>query len=303
MKKSIALFLTIILATALILSGCSNNKTSPVINSTNPPITTTIVTSFYPMYIETINITKDVPNVAVVNMTKPQTGCLHDYQLIPDDLKTLEAAQIFIVNGADMETFLNKTISQFPKLKIVEASRGIELLKGTTETTYNPHIWVSISLCIEQVKNISNQLSAIDPANSAIYKRNADEYIKKLEIERAKMHSALDNIKNKNIITFHEAFPYFAKEFNLNIVAVIEREPGSEPSAGELAKTIEIVKATNIKALFAEPQYSAKAADTIAAETGSKVYSLDPGVSGPYNADAYINIMENNLKVLEEALK
>ena len=59
-------------------------------------------------------------------------------------------------------------------------------------------------------------------------------YIVKLEAQRDKMHKSLDNVKNRDIVTFHEAFPYFAKEFNLNIVGVIEREPGSAPSAKEL---------------------------------------------------------------------
>jgi len=117
------------------------------------------------------------------------------------------------------------------------------------------------------------------------------------------MHLALDGMKNRDIVTFHEAFPYFAKEFNFNIVAVIEREPGSTPNAKDLSETIDRVKNLKVKALFAEPQYSAKAAETIATATGAKVYTLDPVVMGPMEADAYINIMDNNLKTLEEALK
>ena len=106
-----------------------------------------------------------------------------------------------------------------------------------------------------------------------------------------------------SIITFHEAFPYFAKEFDLRISAVVEREPGSEPSAKELADTIELVKESNAQALFSEPQYPDSAARTIAKETSAKVYVLDPAVTGPDAYDAYINIMENNLKVLKEALR
>ena len=124
-----------------------------------------------------------------------------------------------------------------------------------------------------------------------------------MRLKEIKCIKSLDNVKNRDIVTFHEAFPYFAKEFNLNIVGVIEREPGSEPSAKELQETIEQVKKLKVKALFAEPQYPAKAAETIAKETGSKVYTLDPVVTGPMDADAYINIMDSNLKILEEALK
>jgi len=262
-----------------------------------------IAASFYPVYIMTLNVAKDIPGIKVIDMTKPQTGCLHDYQLIPDDLKTLESAQIFIINGAGMESFINKVIQQMPDLKIVEAGKNIELIKGTGNTGDNPHLWVSITNAILEVKNISSQLSVLDPKNALLYSQNSDVYIKKLEDLKTKMHSVLDNIKNRDIITFHEAFPYFAKEFNLNIAAVIEREPGSEPGAKELSDTINIIRKLKVKALFAEPQYPSKSADTIAKETGIKVYSLDPAVTGEDDPDSYIKAMENNLLVLKEALR
>jgi zinc transport system substrate-binding protein len=120
------------------------------------------------------------------------------------------------------------------------------------------------------------------------------------------MHQELDKLPNKQIITFHEAFPYFAAEFSLKIAAVIEREPGSEPTPKEMEETIDKIKAAGIKALFAEPQYPVKAADAIAKETGAKVYTLNPAVTGEATQaaiDDYIKIMEQNLAVLKEALQ
>ncbi|MDR3586105.1 MAG: metal ABC transporter substrate-binding protein [Desulfosporosinus sp.] len=304
--------LCLILLSMLVLSGCGTNNeakatvsqtsgSSPVTNNSEKPIT--IAASFYPMYIFALNVAKDMPNVKVIDMTKPTTGCLHDYVVTPDDMKNLEGAQVFITNGAGMESFMDKVTSQMPNLKIVDSSKGIQLIKGVGDEGDNPHIWVSISNAIIQVGNIGDQLSLLDPSNATKYKANTSVYIKKLEAERDKMHQALDGVKNRDIVTFHEAFPYFAKEFNLNIVGVIEREPGSEPSAKELAATIDKVNSLKVKALFAEPQYSTKAAETIAKETGAKVYSLDPVVTGPMDPDAYINIMDSNLKSLQEALK
>jgi len=261
----------------------------------------TIVTSFYPVYIATINVAGDVPGVKVINMTQPATGCLHDYQLKPDDLKTLSEAQIFVVNGAGMETFMDKVTSQLPNLKIIEASKGIPLIKGDGEDE-NPHVWVSISNTVQQVKNIGQQLAELDPEHAAQYITNTNVYVDKLEALRARMHQALDGAGKRDIITFHEAFPYFAREFNLNVVAVIEREPGSEPGPAELAGTIEIIQKSGIKAMFTEPQYPAKAAEVIARETGAKLFILDPAVTGPMEPDAYLKIMEANMKTLEEAL-
>ena len=263
-----------------------------------------IVTSFYPMYIATINITKGIDGVEVKNMTKPQTGCLHDYQLTPADLKTLEKADAFVVNGAGMESFLDKVVKQQENLKIIDASKEIDLLKDGTED--NPHVWVSITNAIKQVRNIEEQLIADDPKHADQYKENADVYAAKLENLKQEMHAAIDPLPNKNIVTFHEAFPYFAKEFNLNIVAVIEREPGSDPTPKDIEETVDKVKSLNVKALFAEPQYPEGAAQTISQESGAKEYTLDPVVTGDTDenaADAYINAMKKNAQVLKEALQ
>ncbi|TGE33666.1 metal ABC transporter substrate-binding protein [Desulfosporosinus sp. Sb-LF] len=310
-SKSIK-YLCLILLSLLVLSGCGANNeskatvsqaagSSSVTNSTEKSIT--IAASFYPMYIFALNVAKDMPNVNVIDMTKPTAGCLHDYAATPADMKNLEGAKVLITNGAGMESFMDKITGQMPNLKIVDSSKGIPLIKGAGDVGDNPHVWVSISNAIVQVKNIGDQLSSLDPTNAPKYKENTNEYVKKLEVERDKMHQVLDGVKNRDIVTFHEAFPYFAKEFNLNIAGVIEREPGSEPSAKELAATIDRVKSLKVNALFAEPQYSSKAADTIAKETGAKIYTLDPVVTGPMEADAYLNIMDSNLKTLQEALK
>lgn len=303
MRKPISLILVGLLLTglAVFLSACQGQTPTAVKKATADELT--IVTSFYPMYIATINITKDVPGVKVVNMAQPTTGCLHDYQFTPENMVTLSEAQIFVVNGAGMENFMDKVVSQLPELKIINASSGIPLIEGYGEEGANPHVWVSISNAILQVKNIGEQLAALDPEHAAQYNINTAAYVSKLEELKTRMHQSLDNVAKRDIITFHEAFPYFAREFNLNIAAVVEREPGSEPSAAELAETIDIVKKSGINALFTEPQYSARAAETIANETGARVFILDPVVSGPMEADAYIKIMEGNMKTLEEALK
>ena len=300
--------LPIMLLSLMVLSGCSvNNGTGlardPNTSAAVTPKTVTIAASFYPIYISTLNIAKDITNVKVIDMTKNVQGCLHDYSITTGDMKNLEGAQFFIINGAGMESFMDKVTSQMPDLKIIESGKGISLIRGAGEKGDNPHVWVSISNAIMQVKNIGEQLAVLDPGNAAKYKANTDKYIKKLEAERDKMHKALEGIKNRDIITFHEAFSYFAREFDLNIVGVIEREPGSEPDAKEMDETIAKVKDLKVGALFAEPQYSTKAIEIIAKETGAKVYILDPAVTGPMDIDAYINIMESNLKSLKEALK
>lgn len=296
MKKLISLLLLVIMC--FMALGCDSKQAEKK--------DFTIVTSFYPMYIDVINITKDVEGVKVINMTKPQTGCLHDYQLTTEDMKTLEQADVFVANGAGMESFLDKATKQNKNMKVVEASnyKDINFIKDGDED--NPHVWMSVTYSIAQVKAITAALCEADPAHKDAYRKNALDYCMKLEKLKKEMHEELDDLPHKDIVTFHEAFPYLAKEFKLNIVSVIEREPGTEPTPQELETTIAKVNTLPVKVLFTEPQYSPAAAETIAKETGAKIYQLDPIVTGEANLeamDAYISAMKKNMNILKEALQ
>ena len=302
MRTTTKMLSLLLLVLSVALVGCGGAD-KPAEKKTAEPFR--IVTSFYPMYVATINITDGVDGVEVYNMTKPQTGCLHDYQLMTEDMKTLEKADAFVINGAGMEDFMDKVTEQQKKLKVIDASRGIELIHDDEEGD-NPHVWLSVTDAITQVRNIADQLKEADPAHAAQYEKNAAAYIEKLTSLKSEMHAALDNVPHKDIVTFHEAFPYFAKEFNLNIIGVVEREPGTEPTPTELQETIEQVNALPSKVLFTEPQYSPAAAETIARETGAKIYTLDPVVTGeatPQAKNAYIDTMKKNMKILQEALQ
>ncbi len=301
MHRTTKILSLLLLVVSIALVGCGGASQTAEKKTAEP---FRIVTSFYPMYVATINITDGVDGVEVYNMTKPQTGCLHDYQLMTDDMKTLEKADAFVINGAGMEDFMDKVTEQQKKLKVIDASRGIELIHD--DEGDNPHVWLSVTDAIQQVRNIADQLKEADPAHADAYEKNAAAYIEKLTALKSEMHAALDNVPHKDIVTFHEAFPYFAKEFNLNIIGVVEREPGTEPTPTELQETIEQVNALPSKVLFTEPQYSPAAAETIARETGAKIYTLDPVVTGeatPAAKNAYIDTMKANMKVLQEALQ
>ncbi len=298
------------LGLVFILPGCKNKQSEECV----------FVTSFYPIYIIMMNLTEGAEGVELVNMAQNQTGCLHDFQLQSDDMKKIEQSTAFIINGAGMESFMNKVIEEAPNINVIDSSEGIELIEDDDHHDHdhddtdhedhedhehgekNAHIWVSITNYIKQVENITKGIEAADPSHAELYRANSKKYIEKLNSLKTEMHEELDNVKNKDIITFHEAFPYFAKEFGLNILAVINREPNSEPSVKELADTVELIRSTGTNCLFVEPQYPDTAAQTISKETGAKIYTLDPAVSGKAEKDSYINVMKENMKVLKEAL-
>lgn len=298
MKKLLIVILSLVIFPLSLITGCGSEKKDDG--------NLKIVTSFYPMYLDAINITRGVSGVEVVNLTPPQTGCLHDYQLTPEDMKVLETADILIVNGLGMESFLEKVIETHPNLKIIDASDSPEIVPIMEDGVPNPHVWTSLTYSIQQVKNIQRQLSELDPDRANKYRMHALEYVDELTTLRDEMHLSLTMLPNKDIVTFHEAFPYFAAEFNLNIVAVIEREPGIEPTPQELAETIEKINSLPVKVIFTEPQYSPKAAETIARETGAQIFELDPIVTGeakPENLMDYVDRMLNNLITLTKALQ
>lgn len=260
-----------------------------------------VVTSFYPVYVTTLNVTKGIEGIEVSNLTSPHIGCLHDYQLTAGDVRTLSEADLLLVNGAGMEPFLDKLRRNSPRLPVVEASNGVPLMGG------NAHVWVSFEGARRQVDNIAAALAEAAPEHADALRANAESYKASLAALEAKMHAGLAPHAGARVMTFHEAFPYFARDFGLELVGVVEREPGTAPSARELAETMELVRQRGVKALFTEPQYSDRSAQVIARETGVKVYQLDPVVTGPSGPEeargAWLAAMEKNLAVLQEALR
>ena len=260
-----------------------------------------VVTSFYPVYVAALNVTAGVPGVEVSNLASPHVGCLHDYQLTAGDVRRLADADLLLVNGAGMEPFLGKVAQQSPGVRVVGVSEGIALLDD------NPHVWVSLEGARRQTENIAAALAAAAPDRADAFRANASAYSASLSALEEKMRAALAPYAGTPIVTFHEAFPYFARDFDLDLAGEIEREPGAEPSARELADTVKLVRERKVKALFAEPQFPDKSAQVVARETGVRVYSLDPVVTGPSDPEeargAYLRAMEKNLEVLQEALR
>ena len=297
MKKIVSIISALLVC--IFASGCRKNLAKQ----------TRYVASCYPVYIIALNLIDGIEGTEVIHMSENHQGCLHDFQIQSEDLKNIEKSSAFIINGAGMENFLKKVTDEIPKIKIIDSSKDIKLLENNChhhhhshEHEYNPHIWMSIDNYIKQTENITEGLIESDPGNEEKYKQNCEEYILKLKNLKNDITLKLKDVRGKSIITFHEAFPYFAHEFGLNIPDVINHDPESEPSAKQISRTINIMKENNINSLFIEPQYKSTAAETISKETGAKIYTLDPAVTGENSKDAYIEIMTKNAETLKEAL-
>jgi zinc transport system substrate-binding protein len=273
----------------------------------------TIVTTFYPMYTITANLISGVDNINLVNMTESATGCLHDYQVTTNDMKKLENADILVMNGGGMESFMDDIIKSYPDLTIIDASKGIELIEGEEESEEangseelveeaNAHVWLNMNKYEQQIENVKNGLISKLNDNNEQLKKNGEEYEEKIRILKTEMEESLKNPVNNKVIIFHDSFSYLAEELGLEVPYAVEIEADSSLSAGDIAKVIDEIKKNEIKVLLTEKQYGDAIAKSIANETDAKVYTIDSLVTGELDKDSYINGMRNNLEVLKEAL-
>lgn len=267
-----------------------------------------VMASFYPMYIFALNVFDGIEGMTVECMTAPQTGCLHDYQLVVSDMMKLSQTDLFIVCGAGMENYLPDVQRQFDQLNIVDCSQGIELICDEGEHAHhdgddhehavNAHTWLDVDNAIAIVAAIAERGEALFPQASDQIRKNAADYTARLLQLRSDLAEQLAPVAGKQIVTFHEAFPYFAKAYKLEIAAVILQEHDEALSPAQVAKVIEKVKNAGNPPLFTEPQYSSNAAQTISLETGAKVYELDPIVTGEPVKTAYEDGMRKNAQTI-----
>jgi len=286
-KKCIKVYIVIILLIIIIftLTGCSNQNVNKDESKFN------IVVSFYPMNIMLLNITEGATDITLENMTDSQVGCLHEYTLKTQDIVKLEKADVLIENGLGIEGFTNKVSYMYPNLHIIDSSQGIKISE-----TENSHIWTSTSNYIQQVKNITKDLSTLDSKNAERYNENAERYINKiLEIQQS-----LSNNKQIKAITFNEEFEYLAKENNIELITIRTQHEESVLSAEKLVSVIEQMKKENVKIILVNPNENAKNTQVIVEETGATIYELDPYLVGEVNKDSYINKLTKNLETINK---
>jgi len=268
-----------------------------------------IMASFYPIYILAMPVFEGVEGVALDCMTAPETGCLHDYQLLVSDMMKLSEAEALIVCGAGMENYLPDVSKQFPNLTVIDCSQGIDLLpedvhhqeEADEAEEYNAHTWLDAQNAIRIVKTIAEGAGTLFPEKAEQLNANAEAYIARLEALDAEIREQLLPVAGGKIVTFHEAFPYFARAYGLEIAAVISEEHEDTLSPAQLTAVIETVREAGNPPLFTEPQYSDAAAFAVAAETGAQIYELDPLASGEISPDAYEQGMRRNARAILNA--
>ena len=306
MEENMKKYIIIVFCVLLMLIGCTQQKIS------EQQKTITIVTSFYPIYVLVKNITDGVEGITLQNMAQPQTGCLHDYQITTKDRKALEKADLLLVNGAGIESFLEGIKEQYQNLPVVDTSMGITLIEMQQhhhhndeqiqhdEKEYNGHIWLYSENALKQAENICNALCEKDSTHKQQYTKNLELFRQNIKEFQQNQQHYFDN--NKAVI-FHEGFDYIAKEYGFTVQEQIFVEEEKTPSAKELAEMIEHIKQENVTIFFTADDKGKSYAELLAKEVEGKVYLLNPITAGALEKDAYLQAMKQNESIIQEALK
>jgi zinc transport system substrate-binding protein len=269
-----------------------------------------VVASFYIPYEFAKNVGGD--RAEVKNLV-PAGASAHDYEPSPADIKTVEAAQVFVYNGAGMDDAWVKKIlgvvRNRDKLVVIEVTKGLPLRKapeGEEEFEFDPHVWLDPLSVKEMVKNIEKGLITADSAGRAIYEANAKSYQSKLDALDGVIRLGLANCRLRDLIMSHQFLDYFAARYNLRAHALSGLEP-EEPTAKRLAELIELGRRLGIKYVFAETLEKPKALEVLARELGAKILTLDP-IEGLSEEDEkagknYLSLMEENLGNLRIGLE
>jgi len=285
-----------------------------------------VVTSFLPVYCFTVQVAGEW---AEVDNLLPSGVGPHEFQFAPRDLRKLTDADLVIINGLQLESWLETALKQAAgrrPQKIVAVSDGLDSRlirdeesqavrsgageKAPAESSGqapgagpNPHIWLDPQLAAHAVTNILKALQKADPDHAAGYRANALRYLAQLQKLDDDYRAALTPLKSVAFVTYHQAFPYLIRRYGLNLAGVIEAVPDVEPSPKYLARLSRLMRDQKVKVIFTEPQYSGKLAVQLARDHQIDLGVLDTLETGPLQPGAYEEGMRRNLGNLVKFLK
>jgi len=266
----------------------------------------TVVTSFYPVWLMALNLTEGIDGVTVVNLAEPATGCLHDYTLQNSDMVALSGADVLLINGAGMESFLPVVTGAYPDLPVVDASKGILLMETDDDGESNSHIWLDPRRAVGMAVNLSEGLSRYLPEYSQQISDNLAAYRERLLAVDQTIRDELMQLDGlPEVVIFHEAFPYFADACDLPVLLAVDKEPDEDLSTAQLAGIFEIVQQSPELPLIIKSKEEDRSVSVLVAETGAPVCELDPITTGPDTPplDYYEAVMIQNLNTLLSSVR
>jgi zinc transport system substrate-binding protein len=276
--------------------------------STGPKLLKVLAT-FYPVYDFATNIAGSKANVSIL---VPETVDVHAFEPTPSSVLAVATADLLIYSGAGLEPWIPQivTAANNPKLVVVDASKGISLLPvppafQRENRTVDPHIWLDPLLAKKQVDNIVQGFIQADPADAQYFTSNGAAYKSKLDFLNSQIINATTNVATRNFVTFHEAFAYFAKEYNLTQIAILGPFE-EEPTPSDIQNVVAAIHQYHLHYVGYESLENPAIAQAIATQTNATLILMDP-IEGLTVADSvagknYITLMQEDLTNIVLAL-
>jgi zinc transport system substrate-binding protein len=202
----------------------------------------------------------------------------HTFEPTPSLMMDMAKTDLYVMNGAGLEFWMDKLLEANKRMTVVDSSQGAVLLQES-EDEMDPHIWLSLRNAVIQVNNICSGLILVDPKNKDYYIKNRDDYLQKLDALDVELNRTFAGKMNKIFIVHHPAWTYFARDYGLIQVPLMENE--KEPGPKYLGEVIELAKKNNITTIFVEPEFNPKSAEVIAREMNARIVTIDP-LAGNY---------------------
>jgi ABC-type Zn uptake system ZnuABC Zn-binding protein ZnuA len=294
-------------ALALLLAACGGGSSAGPGGSGEPDGPIRVVTTST-VFADLVRSTGG-DRVSVTSLVPPGAD-VHTYQATPDDLRAASKAQLFVMNGRGLDDWLEETLmsasSEAPVLKLAEGLDGVEVLPGEEPGEENPHLWMDVAYARLYVERIAEALQDADPEHAADIDASSSAYATTLAELDSWVREQIATIpaENRKFVMFHDALPYFARAYGLEVVGVAVEAPGQDPSAGEIAALIDAIRESGVKAIFSEDQFPTALVDQIARETGAAVVAdlYDDSLGDP-PVTSYEAVIRWDVEKLVEALR
>ena len=231
----------------------------------------------------------------------------HSYSPKPSALKVVGEARLLLEIGLGLEVWVNGLVKNAgnPRLRIVTTSRDISVIRDDSEAESqgNPHIWLDPENAKIMTRHIAEGLIEVDPSHTSEYRANLETYLQRVNDSARELQDRVKTLRDRRIVTYHPAWPYFARRFGFRIEGDIIRQIGAEPTGAELARLAHRMKTEKIKVIVSEPQLNQKVAQALAGETGARIVLLSALPGAIKGTDTYLSMLRYDIATLVAALE
>ena len=258
-----------------------------------------VVAAFYPLAYAAQQVGGD--RVTVETLTKPG-GEPHDLELLPRQILDIQDAAL-VVHLSHFQPAVDAAVAAHAAERSLDVAKAADLLTLTEEHDHgavDPHFWLDPTRLAAVGEAIADRLAQADPAGAAAYRANAAAFTAQLTTLDAEVETGLATCTNRDLVTGHSAFGYFAERYGFTQEPISGLSPDLEPRASDLAHVVEFVREHDVRTIYAETIASPLITQALARETGARIAVLDTveGISDESAADNYPGVMRANLATL-----